>query len=405
MSPSGAQLMRRHLNSLTEGLPAPFWALWFGTLVTRAGSFVVPLLFVYLTQARGLSLTAAGAVAGLYGLGSLLGNLLGGVLADRLGRRVTMVASLLAGAGFMVLLSLARDPWQLAASTLLLGVAADAYRPASQALITDLVPPEHRMKAFALQYWAINLGFSFAVPFAGAMARHGFTPLFLGDAATTLVLAAIIVTRVPERRPQPAARSPAGGSLLSPLVDRVFAPFLLLNFAVVLVFFQHLSALPEDMRAKGLGTPEFGLAVATNGVLIVLLQPWLTRATARLRTSTVLALAAAVTGVGFGLTPLASSLPAYMLTVAVWTLGEILFAPVNAALVAERSPAHLRGRYQGAFGMTWSLGWMLAPLVGAGVIEAAGLQTLWLACLAVGLLVALAHLTVSARLLGRPAPS
>lgn len=405
MSATTVPFVNRRLAVLTEGLSGPFWALWVGTLITKAGSFVVPMLFVYLTQARGLSLTLAGSVAGLYGFGSLLGTVLGGVLADHFGRRVTMLGSLVLGALFMVLLGFSSALWQIAPSAFLLGFTADAYRPASQALVADIVAPQHRMKAFTLQYWAINLGFSFAALVAGYMAKRNFTLLFLGDAATTLVLAAIIFARVPESRPARDATAKARGSLLTPFTDKVFAPFLLLNFAVVLIFFQHLTGLPEDMRGKGLGTEDFGMAVATNGVLIVLLQPLLTRWAKPVKRSTLLAIAAALTGVGFGLTHLATTLPAYMLTVGIWTLGEIIFAPVNASLVADLSPAHLRGRYQGAFGMTWSLGAMLALVAGPALMEATSLPTLWLTCLGVGLAIAFVHLVVSSRVLPQVLPA
>ena len=53
---------------LSEGLPRPFWALLLGTFITKAGTFVMPLLFVYLTQARHLPLPLAGAVTSLYHL-------------------------------------------------------------------------------------------------------------------------------------------------------------------------------------------------------------------------------------------------------------------------------------------------------------------------------------------------
>ena len=108
---------------LAEGIPRAFWALLAGTFVTKAGSFVVPMLFIYLTQARGLSLAAAGTTVSLFGVGSLVGSLLGGILADRIGRRATMLASLVLSAVFMLALGAANTVWQLAPATLFLGFA------------------------------------------------------------------------------------------------------------------------------------------------------------------------------------------------------------------------------------------------------------------------------------------
>lgn len=405
---TAATVTGSRLSQLTEGIPRPFWALLFGTFITKAGSFVMPLLFVYLTQARDLPLPLAGAISSLFGLGSLIGSFLGGVLADRLGRRFTMLASLLVGAGFLLVLGLSVEIWQLALATFLMGLTGDAYRPASQALVADIVPRQHQMKAFGLQYWAINLGFTLAAVIGGFMARRNFGALFIGDAATTMILAIIIWRAVPESRPAPSTdpqKPPPAGNALTPFTDPRYAPFLILNFLVAMLFFQHLTSLPDDMRLKGLTTEEFGLSIAANGLLIVLFQPLATRWAQGYSKANILALAAALTGLGFGLTTFADSLPSYAFTVAVWTWGEILFSPVNASIVATLSPTHLRGRYQGAFTITWSLAAMLSPLFGSSLIPLIGHRALWLGCAAIGLLVAAAHLTFSARALPKEALS
>jgi MFS family permease len=387
-------------NQVREGLPPSFMAMLLGTFINRLGSFIVPLLFVYLTQRRGLGLVIAGQVAALFGLGSFIGTMGGGVLADRIGRRATMLWSLILGAGCMLMLGAAEQVHELAIATFLLGLTGDAFRPASQALVADVVPAEHRLKAFTIQYWAINLGFTFAAIIGGYMATRSFTALFVGDAATTLVLAAIVARLVPESRPAPKTDAPVKGSVLTPFADPRYAPFLLLNFAMAMVFFQHLTGLPEDMRQKGLSTEAFGWAISFNGVLIVLLQPSASAWGKRLGRSKVLGLAAALTGVGFGLTAFAGSLPTYVATVGVWTLGEILFAPVNASIVADLSPTEMRGRYQGAFTLTWSLAGFLSPGTLPWVMERVGMPVFWGLCAAVGLMIALAHLTVGRRLLG-----
>lgn len=395
------------LSQLTEGIPRSFWALLVGTFITKAGAFIMPLLFVYLTQVRGLDLPTAGYVTSLYGLGSLMGSMVGGVMADRLGRRFTMLVSLVLGAAFLLLIAVANNLYTLAAATLVTGLTADAYRPASQALVTDVVPEKHRLKAFGMQYWAINLGFAIASVVGGYMATRNFGVLFAADAATSLALAFIVWRLVPESRPPPSPEqaASASGSLLTPFVDRRFAPFLLFNLAIALLFFQHLSALPDDMKTKGLTTEAFGLAIATNGVLIVLLQPLVLKPAERRPPALVLAVASLLTGVGFGLNIIATTLPMYALSVAVWTVGEILFAPVNAGIVATLAPPHLRGRYQGAFTLTWSLASMLAPIASSNLLPVIGHKALWAGCLVIGVAVAVGHLIVTARTLPKSVAS
>lgn len=393
----------RFAGSLVAGLPGIFWALWAGLLVTRAGTFVVPMLFVYLTRVQGRSATEAGTVVSLYGFGALVGVLVGGQLADRVGRRFTLLASLLPGAGLMVALGFSHQLWHFLVLAPLVGAVGEMYRPASQAVVADVVPPALRLKAFAWQYWAVNLGFSVAATLGGYLATRNAQLLFLGDAATTLALAAIVLRFIPETRPASTAQSKPG-AWYAPFVDARFAPFLVLNFLLILVFFQHLSVLPMDMAAKGLSPEHYGLVIASNGVLIVLLQPFVTRAVARLPVPATLATAAALVGVGFGATYWATSVAGYVGTIALWTLGEILFAPVNATLVANLSPDEMRGRYQGAFTLTWSLAAMLSPLLGPRLAEATSLGTVWSLCLALGLGIGATHLLFAGRLI-QPATS
>src|SRR5687767_7119608 len=54
------QPMTRLLPRRMRGLPRAVWILLAGTLITRAGSFAVPFLTIYLHNERGLSLTHAG---------------------------------------------------------------------------------------------------------------------------------------------------------------------------------------------------------------------------------------------------------------------------------------------------------------------------------------------------------
>lgn len=370
-----------------------------GVFITRLGSFIVPLLFAYLTQFRHLPLTTGGHVAALFGLGSFLGTMIGGSLADRIGRRKTMLGGLVLGAGFMLVLGAAQEVWQLAVVSFLVGLSTDAFRPASQAMVADVVEPVHRMKAFSIQYWAINLGFAFSALIGGYMATRNFTALFIGDAATTLVLAFIVYRMVPESRPTQVPGATIEGSVLTPFLDPKFASFLVLNLMTALVFFQHLTGLIEDMRLKGLSTEAFGMAISANGLMIVLFQPFITQQMARLRRSTILAIAAVATGVGFWLTGFATTLPWYIATVAVWTFGEIIMSPANASIVAEVSPGNLRGRYQGAYMITWSLAAVASPELGPRVMQQAGMPMYWLACLVVGLVAALGHLTFTSRVL------
>ncbi|MFG2055569.1 MDR family MFS transporter [Micromonospora sp. NPDC048930] len=381
----------------TGGLPRAFWYLWTGTLINRLGSFVLVFLAIYLTQERGFSASQAGLVIGLWGVGGAVGTTVGGTLTDRWGRRPTLLTAHLGAATMMLGLGLARPLWAVALGALLLGTFAEAARPAFGAMMIDVVPEKDRLRAFSLNYWAINLGFACAAVLAGFAAQAGYLLLFVVDAATTLITALIIFTRVRETRSAttgPARtgdRAPAG-ALRTILTDRVFLGFVTLNLFAALVFLQHISMLPIAMGDSGLSPATYGSVIALNGVLIVVGQLFVPRLIKGRSRSHVLALAALVTGIGFGLTAFADAAWFYGLTVLIWTVGEMLNSPSNATLIAELSPGSLRGRYQGVFSLSWQLAGASAPILGGLVREHAGNTALWFGCAAIGGVMAVAHL-------------
>ena len=386
--------MQGWFRQTTGGLPKTFWYLWTGTLINRMGSFVIVFLALYLTSARHFSASYAGLVVGLYGAGGAIGTLTGGVLADRWGRRRTLLLSYLGGPVCMLSLGLLRDRWGIMIGAICLGTAAEMARPAFAALMVDVVPVKDRLRAFTLNYWAINLGFACASVLAGLVAQASYLLLFVGDAATTVLTALIVLTRVRDVPRVPASTAATPGrpdSLRTGFADRVFVVFVGLNLLTAFTFMQHISGLPIAMAHDGLSPATFGAVIALNGVLIVLGQLFVPRLVGGRDRSRVLTLAALILGLGFGLTAFAHVALFYAVTVLIWTLGEMLNSPSNATLLAELSPAHLRGRYQGVFSLSWQSAACLAPILGGLVQQHLGSKWLWLGCGVVGGLVALGH--------------
>ncbi|MEU8824380.1 MFS transporter [Streptomyces sp. NPDC048636] len=406
MSPKSVVRLRQAAKKTVAGLPRAFWWLWASTLVNRLGGFVATFLAMYLTAERGYSATFAGLVGALYGLGGVVSAVGAGVLTDRLGRRPTLLVAQVSTALTVAVLGLVQSPAAIAVVACLVGMTSNASRPAVQAMMADIVAPEDRVRAFALNYWAINLGFAFSAMAAGLIAKHGYLTLFLSDAAMTLLCAVIVFVKLPESRPErnadgPAADEPETG-LGTVLRDRPFMAVVALSYLLASLFLQGFVALPVAMGADGLSSSDFGLAIATNGVLIVAVQIPVTRFIEHRDPAPLLVMSALLTGCGFGLTAFAGSVGLYALTVAVWTLGEIINSPTQMGLVARLSPTHGRGRYQGMYVLSWSLASLTGPLVGGAVIDHFGADTLWAASAVVGAVAAAGYAALGRKLRARP---
>jgi MFS family permease len=382
--------MSQPRTTLREGirsLPRPVWILCAGTFINRFGSFVAVFLVLYLRD-RGYSIPESGLVVSFYGIGNVVAAAVGGWVADRFGRRNALALSMFGSAATLLLLSQAASLPLIIVLTTLAGLTGEMYRPAAAALITDLTPAGERIPAFALNRLAINAGFAAGPAVAGLLAEHSFFLLFLGDALTSVAFGVICLVALPEGVRVRRKDERRGEAIRTMVHDRLFLFFLISSVLGAFVYFQSQTTFPLHVKASGLSDADYGLLISLNGLAIVLLELPLVAITRRFPYRPVLALGSALVGLGFALNAVANDMPELAFAVLVWTLGEIVYAPVASAYVADIAPEHLRGRYQGAWGLTWGLAFVLAPALGAAIF-AWSPDGLWLTCGLLGLLAAL----------------
>jgi MFS family permease len=150
-------------------MPRGAWILFIGSFVNRLGTFVLPFITLYLTQ-QDYSPPQAGLAIACYGLGGLIAQGAGGLLADRLGRRNTIALSMLMAAAFTLALSRASSLAAIYPLMFGIGLFGELYRPASGALIADLLPSEQRVTAFTLYRLAVNIGWACGLALGGLLA-------------------------------------------------------------------------------------------------------------------------------------------------------------------------------------------------------------------------------------------
>ena len=330
-----------------RALPGEYWILFSGTLVNRFGHFVIPFLAIYLRQ-QGHDVRTTGLTLGAYGAGALVSGVIGGYLADRIGRKATMLVSCGGAAVFMMMLSQAHGVPALVVTTFMTGLLTAMYGPAAGALIADLVPPELRVRAFSCLGLTVLVGL--------------------------------------KRRPVLARENNGWGHALRHMRGNV--PFQLAvgaSFLIATVFWQMSSSYGlQATEGAGLDERAYGLLMALNGVLIVFLELPLTSYTKRI--SPVLAMAAgyAVIGIGMGLNAFGATLPLLVVSMVVFTAGEKVALPVNSGYMAALAPDEMRGRYQGVISISWSVATMVGPAFGIALYQYSP-PLLWVATLVMSL--------------------
>ncbi len=380
---------RRTLRHNLRELPPAAWILIGGTFINWFASFAIVFLVLYLTR-RGFGLVSAGTALAAYGAGELCAGAVGGHLADRLGRRTTIALSMFGSAGSVLALYAVHVYGAIVALAFLAGITGETFRPAGRALIADLVSEGSRVTAFAVSRFAGSIGLGAGSALAGFLANHSFRWVFVSDAATSIAFGVIALSLLPEtRRVSREQDAEAGGGYRSMLADRAFLLFLLGSAMIGFVFLQTNATLPLHVTLVAhLPISDYGLLLSLNSVLVACFELPISAWTMHRPAKAMISLGFGLFGVGFGLTAFAHSLWALLGTVAIWSLGEMIGAPVGYAYVADIAPEHLQGRYQGLYGLAWATGSVTGPVLGT-FLFAHSPDALWALCAGFGMAAAL----------------
>lgn len=376
-----------------RNLPHSMWVLFYTTLINRSGTMVIPFLVLYLTQKIGVTASEAGTALLVYGIGAFISSPITGRIADKFGALRIMKISLLGTSAAIFIYGFITNYYLILAFSFIFAVINEAFRPANLSLISEIVTPTQRRISFALNRLAINAGMSIGPVVGGFLILLDYHFLFYVNAVASLA-AGIYLTLTP----WPAIiKEESGGEESSPkpklntsvLSDKKFLFFLLAITPVQLVFFQHIGGLPlyivDDLKYS---TAAFGILTAINTVLIIIAEVPLNNMMANIAYGRSMFIGALLAAIGFGAMAIARDIAPLIVSIIIWTVGEMIFFPVSAAYASEIAPPKKRGEYMGYFQMTFSFAFSAGPWLGTVVYQNYGSVVLWSGAFVTGVITA-----------------
>jgi MFS family permease len=277
--------MLHRLQSTVREYPRPFWVLVGSGFIDRLGATLIfPFFSLYITQKFNVGMTQAGILLAIFSVSGLVGSMLGGALTDRFGRRGIVLFGLVISALSSVSMGLVEDLGLFYILAVFVGILSDVAGPARQAMLADLLPEHQRAEGYGIMRVVANLAWIFGPTIGGFLAARSYLLLFILDAISSLITAAIVFRMVPETMPE---RSEARGtsSFLDTIKgyrdiarDSLFLRFVLASMLMTLVYIQMYSTLSVYLRdVHGLPTQAFGALLSMNAGVVVILQFWVTR--------------------------------------------------------------------------------------------------------------------------------
>ena len=187
------------IKSLYNEFPRQFWILVAGMFIDRlGGALLFPFFTLYLTKKFQIDMTQVGLIFGLFAISSFIGSMIGGALTDRWGRKSILLFGLSMSGLSSVLMGVIDVLPLFMIVTLVVGILSDVAGPAYQSLVADLLPEEKRAQGFGIIRVVANLAVTIGPLIGGFLASRSYLILFITDAVTSLITAAILFYKIQE---------------------------------------------------------------------------------------------------------------------------------------------------------------------------------------------------------------
>jgi MFS family permease len=332
----------------------------------------------------GISRTQGSALGSLTLAASAVGGWMFGRIADRHGRRIGIVSSVMTYSIFTAACGLAAEVWQLAIFRTLLGLGMGGAWTTGAALVSESWPDRHRGKAVGLMQsaWAIGYGGA-ALVSAIVLPRFGWRPMFfLGALPSLAALWVYYAVEEPEiwkeSRQSGAARLGSLSLIFSERYRRITASMIVLSFCTLYAYWAFNFWVPSYLSLP-IGQNGIGLGGDTVAALLVAMNAggwcgyvfygYVSDRFGRRRSFVTYLLASAILVVVYGSTKSAAALLALGPVVAFFSTG---YFSGFGAIIAELYPTAVRAT---ATGFTFNIGRIgsaLAPILIASLAQTRG---------------------------------
>ncbi len=356
--------------------------LWLAAVVSRTGdtiNFAALPLFVF-----GLTHTASAVAATVFaeGIGLIVGGVVAQLVVDRLPPRQLLVFLDLLRAGAAGLLTAFPIFPTAIAVSFLLAVGTASFSPVSNAVVPRLVPDRALPAANGLQ-WTAGVGLQLiAAPLGGLLVSAGLARVAFGLNALSFLGSALLLIGLPkisslEEKPgvawlQVAATLRAIGEvgILRPLVAMQGLAALAVGATSALLVVLARQAYGLSGTAYGLWLSAIAIGALIGPVLVPVLE--------RLRPSRAVSGALIIRGFGdIGLGLIRNGVGGGFL-LAVYGINTSSGMVAFQTMVQRDVPQQLRGRAFALLDVVWQIGRLLSIAVGAGLVSAIGIRSLYL---------------------------
>ncbi len=381
--------MLASIHRTKQEYPSQFWLMAFGMLISTFGSSMIwPFLMIYVSETLVVSLAVVTSLMTINSITSLLFSFIAGPVIDRLGRKWVMVISLAGNGACYLLMSTADTMPAFVVLMALRGVFNPLYQVGSDAMMADMLPPQKRSDGYSLLRMSNNLGIALGPAIGGFIASASYSVAFYLAATGLIAYSLLLAFRARETLPTTSdtlkikERFGGYGQIFK---DKPFIQFNL-TFTLTTITASMIWVLLAVYAKQNYGVPEslYGFIPATNAIMVVTLQMFVTRWTKIRKPIQMIAVGAFFYGIAAIMIGFGAGFWTFWLAMVVMTTGELIMVPTATTFSANLAPADKRGRYMSIHGMTWGVASGIGPLTGGILSDTISPHAPWFAAGAAG---------------------
>lgn len=385
------------LRNIFNRYPQQYWLMILGIVISTAGgSMVWPFMLIYAGGKLGLPLSAVASLISINAGVGLFSSFLAGTLADRIGRKPVMVASLaMIGVAYIFMVQ-AETYVQFAVTMAFIGLSNPLYQVGADAMLADMIPSEGRTDAYSINRIANNAAFGIGPAVGGFLATRSYNLAFYGAAIGFIAYSLIWLLFAKETLHVPPEAGKKVRISFKPRLDpngylRVFKDKAYMAFVALIALGltapSILWILMPVYAKSNFNIPEslYGWIPTTNAAMCVFVQYAVTNISRKYKTLPVVAVGMFIYAIGTGSVALASGFLGFWLSMVILTLGELTLVPTASKYVADISPEDMRGRYMSLYWFGWGLSRTFAPLIGGWLNDNISPKSIWIGGLLFGL--------------------
>lgn len=370
------------------GLSKESWLLSFIMLVNRSGTMVLPFMTLYLTSKEmHRTLSEAGFVMALFGLGSIIGAYFGGKFSDKIGFYKVQLFTLIGGGMMFIVLGQMKSYHLICVVTFFLSMINEAFRPANSSSIAFYSNTENRTRSYSLNRLAINLGWAVGASIGGLVTTFNYELLFWVDGITNILAAGLLFyflkpqIQLKKEADQDIAKTEVVTEMMSAYKDKIYLWFLVLMTLFSCCFVQLFTTIPKYLRDDMLLNERYiGFIMAINGIIIVAIEMVLVYTLEKKNKNTrwiIIGLVMCAFSYLSLLIPGNAKIISLVMILFI-TVGEIMAFPFMNVFWIQRANDKNRGQYAALYTMSWGIGNTVGPFLCSALVEATNFKMMFI---------------------------